>query len=447
MPTIRFGKVRRMLRSGKAKVVQRKPFTIKLEYESTEHVQPLNMGVDTGSSHIGVSVTKEDGEPILLATLETRTKDVADGMKVRQMHRSARRRNLRDKKKRRAKKAGTVFTEKKYKISGCDKEITCKLIKPGKIRFQNRKRPEGWFTPTANHLFDTHVNFIRKVSKILPITSASIEYAKFDIQKIDNPEITGKEYQNGRKQGHTNTSEYVLCRDKHTCQMCGKKTGSMNVHHVKWRTDGGSDVPENLICLCEKCHDKAHKNTRFDKKVKETFEGLKKRYEHTTLLNSIMPKLYEWLKANFQTVSKVYGYQTKDKRREFDLPKKHWIDAYLVSLGDIKPHDVSNYEPFYFKQFRRHNRAVIQRQEDRKYYIGKKKVANNRGKRTGQKGDSLKELVTKKGESILNKLTVKPATRPKRSSKPFGMGDVISFKGQVFTVKKGVESALIFNRL
>ncbi len=129
MPTTRFGKVRRMLKSGKAKVVQRKPFTIELQYESTEHVQPLSMGVDTGSSHIGVSVTKEDGEPILLATLETRTKDVADGMKVRQMHRSARRRNLRDKKKRRAKKAGTVFTEKKYKISGCDPGNLCRILK------------------------------------------------------------------------------------------------------------------------------------------------------------------------------------------------------------------------------------------------------------------------------------------------------------------------------
>ena len=91
-----------------------------------------------------------------------------------------------------------------------------------------------------------------------------------------------------------------------------------------------------------------------------------------------------------------------------------------------------------FKQFRRHNRANIKRQEDRKYYIGKKKVAVNRNKRTGQTFDSLKDLVTKcaEDESVLNQLTVKPATRPKRSTRyPFGMGDVVKFRGGIYVVK------------
>lgn len=147
-----------------------------------------------------------------------------------------------------------------------------------------------------------------------------------------------------------------------------------------------------------------------------------------------MPKFYEWLETNFQIVSKVYGYQTKNKRREFDLPKNHWMDAYLVSIEDSKPAEIP-IEHFQFKQFRRHNRANIKRQEDRKYYIGKKKVAVNRGKRDSQVFDSLIDLVEKEGEQILNQLTAKPATRPKRSQKPFGMGNVVKFENKFFTVK------------
>ena len=67
-----------------------------------------------------------------------------------------------------------------------------------------------------------------------------------------------------------------------------------------------------------------------------------------------MPKLYEWLEDNFLEVSKTYGYETKDKRREYDLPKYHWMDAYLIGIETLKPWDQMP-KPFYFKQFRRHN--------------------------------------------------------------------------------------------
>ena len=56
MPTARFGKVRRLLNSKKAKVVKRCPFTIRLLYEpETRIVQETVLGVDTGSKNIGVA--------------------------------------------------------------------------------------------------------------------------------------------------------------------------------------------------------------------------------------------------------------------------------------------------------------------------------------------------------------------------------------------------------
>ena len=63
MPTQRFGKVRRMLRDGLAKVVRRDVFTIQLLYEPKTHVvDELTLGCDTGYTHIGLSVTSSRKE-------------------------------------------------------------------------------------------------------------------------------------------------------------------------------------------------------------------------------------------------------------------------------------------------------------------------------------------------------------------------------------------------
>lgn len=306
MPTKRFGRVKGLLKTKKAKIVNYKPFTIQLTYESTEYTQPLTLGIDTGSSHIGVSVTTDAGEPVFLAELETRTKEVTDNVENRKLHRQARRRHKREKRKRRATKEGNTFDQKNYQIKGCEKTITCKFIKPGKIRFENRKRPEKWLTPTGNHLLNTHINFIKKIITFLPVTKVIVEYGKFDPHKLSDPDVKGRQYQNGRMKGYTNASEYVLCRDKHTCQGCRRKTGQMHVHHVIWKRDGGSDSPENLVTLCPLCHDKVHTKTEFNEKIVRKFEGLEKRFVHSTLLNSIMPRFYQWLESEFVSVSKTY---------------------------------------------------------------------------------------------------------------------------------------------
>lgn len=59
MPTARHGKVRRLLNSHLAKVVKRCPFTIQLLYPNTKETQPVSLGVDAGSKHIGLAATTE----------------------------------------------------------------------------------------------------------------------------------------------------------------------------------------------------------------------------------------------------------------------------------------------------------------------------------------------------------------------------------------------------
>jgi hypothetical protein len=108
-------------------------------------------------------------------------------------------------------------------------------------------------------LLDAHVKTIKLVHKLLPVSKTTLEVAQFDIQKLRNPEIAGKEYQEGLQLGFWNVREYVLFRDNHCCQWCKGKSKDLilNVHHIESRKTGG-DSPDNLITLCEACHDLIH---------------------------------------------------------------------------------------------------------------------------------------------------------------------------------------------
>ena len=60
---------RLLLKQGKAKVKKREPFTIKLNYETTNHTQGLTLGVDTGSRTIGTAVSKDNGDIVYMLSL------------------------------------------------------------------------------------------------------------------------------------------------------------------------------------------------------------------------------------------------------------------------------------------------------------------------------------------------------------------------------------------
>lgn len=439
MPTKRFGKVRKLLESGRARVVNRHPFTIQLLYETTEYTQHLELGIDPGGKDLGVIVREENGELVEAAHLETRTAEVTANMSERKMHRRSRRGHHREKRQQRAKKSKTCFEWKTYRIAGTEKPLRCKRIKPRLIRFHNRRRKEGWLTPTARHLLQTHINFIAGIAARLPVRVVRLEYAKFDLQKLDNPEIEGKEYQSGRKRGYTNTQDYVLCRDRHTCRLCKKSKSELRVHHVIWRSKGGADTPENLVTLCERCHERVHKSPKTDARVRKLFEGMTKRWVHTTLLNSIMLQLHQWLTEHFDKVEVTYGYETKEKRRELGLEKQHHIDAYLISLREIEEAVAIEWDKVTvheYRQFRRHHRQLIHAVRDRNYKVGNKIVAKNRKKRTGQDHDSLADLVDKQGRQIMASLRVLPGKKVIRSKfDDFRKGDAVRYKGRVYIVK------------
>lgn len=189
MPTTRHGKIRRLLRDKKAKVLKRCPFTIQLLYKTTDITQNITLGVDAGSKYIGLSATTEKKE--LYATEIELRSDIVDLLSTRRQNRRTRR-----------------SRKTRYR----------------KPRFKNRKRSDGWIAPSVRNKVDTHLTVIRRVHKILPIAEIIVEVAAFDIQKIKNPDIEDTEYQQGEQFGFWNVREYVLFRDGHTCQCCKGKS-------------------------------------------------------------------------------------------------------------------------------------------------------------------------------------------------------------------------------
>ena len=219
MPTTRCGHVRRLLKEQKAQVVTSKPFTIQLLYETDDVVQPLYLGIDPGRTNIGVAVVKIDGTAVFTAHLETRNKEIPKLMQGRKKARRARRTNgRRCRRQRRAKANGTISKKcvkqttaqngsasKRAKkigvikrhLPGCEKEVLCIGIKNKEAKFSNRARPEGWLTPTANQLLQTHINLVKKIQKFLPISDVVLEINKFAFMRLDNPNVQKWQYQQG----------------------------------------------------------------------------------------------------------------------------------------------------------------------------------------------------------------------------------------------------------
>lgn len=317
MPTENNAKVRVLLKQGRAKVVNRCPFTIQLLYNSTNYTQKITLGVDSGSKHIGISATTKD-KVLFESDVELRN-DIVDLLSTRrELRRSRRSRKLRYRKQ----------------------------------RFNNRKRSNRWLAPSVKQKVDSHIMMIAKVHKILPISNIVVEVASFDIQKIKNPTISGVDYQHGEQLGFWNVREYVLFRDGHKCQCCHGKSKDkiLNVHHIESRKTGGN-APNNLITLCETCHTGYHKG--IVKLPKTIHRGMS--FKDATFMGVMRWALYEKLKTIYSDVKFTYGYITKNTRIKNDLPKDHYIDARCISGN---PNAVSNGDIYYYKKVRCHNRRI-----------------------------------------------------------------------------------------
>jgi len=292
---------RLLLKEGKAKVKRRQPFTIKLlSQPATTYTQRLTLGVDTGSSVIGSAVATEQGEVVYLSEVTVRN-DIATTMKQRAKYR----RNRRNRKTR-------------YR----------------KARWRNRKNSikTGRFSPTMRSKIDAHLREIRFVQSLLPVTTILLETGTFDPHALKNPAVLRHKwlYQKGINYGFANTKAYVLTRDEYTCQHCkGKsKDQRLEVHHIVFRSQNGSDEESNLLTLCKTCHDALHRGEMTLKR-----HGKKKgSLNHATQMNSIRVQLLNRVEAE-----ETWGFVTKEHRQLAGLPKEHCFDAVMIATRGKLP--------------------------------------------------------------------------------------------------------------
>ena len=344
MPTSEY-RARKLLESKKATVYGYHPFTIQLTERETGDVQPVEFCMDTGYLHIGMSVKSEKHE-YLGMQVDTLTDE-------KQKHDSCRmyRRQRR--------------SRKRYRQS----------------RFNNRKRNDGWIAPSLEHKKDIHIQIISRISNVMPVTNITLEMGNFDTQVLKaleegNPLPQGIDYQHGERYGIATLREAVFARDKYTCQCCGRTIADgaiLHVHHIIYRSRGGTNRMSNLATVCDRCHTPANHKPRgklYNWKPKiASFKG-------ATYMTTIRWKLYNEVKSKFPDVNIhiTYGAETKERRRVFDITKSHVNDAFV--MGQFHPKHRS--KPVCYKKKRRNNRCL------EKFYDAKYIDARDGKKKSGQ---------------------------------------------------------------
>ena len=296
---------RLLLKQGKAKVKRREPFTIKLTYDTTEYPHELTLGVDTGSGTLGAAVSTDDGKIVYMSKVIVRN-DITDKMTQRANYR----RNRRSRKTR-------------YR----------------KARWLNRRNSikKDRFSPTMISKLNSHVKEIEYIKSILPISTLVLETATFDCHLMKNPLLANEKvkhwgYQNGANYGFEDTKARVLNRDNYKCQICkGKhKDSKLEVHHIIFRSQGGSDEAENLITLCHTCHKALH-----DGIIKVNLIGKTKgQLKYATQMNSIRCQLLK----RYPEAIETFGSVTKANRLLLkDVAKDHHLDACVIATGGKQP--------------------------------------------------------------------------------------------------------------
>lgn len=330
MPTFNIKKVRRMLKGGRAEIYRHEPFTIRLLYAESLDTQPVELCMDTGERHIGISVKSEKHEFVHAQY------DTLPDEKQRHDDRRGYRRQRR--------------SRKRYR----------------KPRFDNRRKPEGWLAPSVRNRKDLHVSLVLMYRKVCPLTSVTMEMGSFDTQALEaieagRPLPEGKDYQQGPRYRLNTLRDAVFYRDGHKCLLCGNTEGPFAVHHIGYWKGDHTDRMANLATLCtDKCHIPQN-----HKKGGALFGWQPKIHPMAgaAFMNSVRKVIANEIKEKTGLpVSKTWGGATKTARKALCIEKSHAGDAF--AMGGFHPKH--RHKEVVFAKRRRNNR-VLSRFYDARY--------------------------------------------------------------------------------
>lgn len=313
-------RARKLLAAGRARVHRRVPFVIRVVdcHASSCSFQALRIKIDPGSKVTGLALVKDvdqvnddtgeikrEAAVLSLMELVHRGRQISEALTARSAMRRRRRGNLR------------------YRSP----------------RFLNRTKPKGWLAPSLQHRVDTTLSWINRLRRWAPIASLSSELVRFDMQRIQSPEISGVEYQQGTLAGYE-LREYVLEKWGRRCVYCDKTDLPLQIDHIHPRSQGGSDRASNLTLACGACNQRkgARPVQEFlnsdPKRLSRVLAGAKRPLRDAAAVNATRWALANALKATGLNVELSSGGRTKFNRMTHKVPKTHALDAACV--GELK---------------------------------------------------------------------------------------------------------------
>ena len=303
-------RARLLLERGRARVHKMVPFTIRLvdRLSQDSAFQPLRIKLDPGSKTTGMALVREtpdNGVAVLnLFDLVHRGKQISEALTARRALRRRRRGTLR------------------YRAP----------------RFLNRTRPESWLPPSLQHRVDTAISWVNRLVKLVPVSGISVERVRFDTQALQNPEISGVEYQQGTLAGYE-VREYLLEKWGRKCCYCGAQNVPLQIEHLSPKSQGGSNRISNLALACAACNQKkgAQDIRTFLQKQPERLARILKHSKASlrdaAAVNATRFALADALRDTGLVVESASGGRTKFNRQRFGIPKTHALDA--VCVGDV----------------------------------------------------------------------------------------------------------------
>jgi len=307
----------RLLKRGKAAVFRRAPFTIILK-RAVEDIQTpdLRLKIDPGSKKTGLAIiNQQSGQVVFAAEIEHRGQAIKDGLDSRRAVRRSRR-----------------SRKTRYR----------------KPRFLNRKRPKGWLPPSIKSRVDNTKTWARRLIRFYPIVAISMELIKFDTQLIENPEVSGVEYQQGELEGYE-IREYLLEKWDRKCAYCGESDIPLQIEHIIPRSRGGSDRVSNLAIACKSFNQKKGNRTAEEFGFPEVQKRAKRPLKDAAAVNATRWYLLDGLKDFGLPVEVGSGGLTKFNRITRGLPKSHWIDAACVGKSTSAQINVGGINPLEIK--------------------------------------------------------------------------------------------------
>jgi hypothetical protein len=200
------------------------------------------------------------------------------------------------------------------------------------------------------------LTWVKRLMRLSPITALSMELVRFDMQAMENPEITGKEYQQGTLAGYE-VREYLLEKWRRKCAYCNRENIPLQIEHIQCRAKGGSDRIANLCLACEACNLK--KGTQdlavfLAKKpdlLKHILVLAKAPLKDAAAVNSTRQALYKRLQVLGFPVECGTGGRTKFNRVMRDLEKTHWHDAACVGASTPETLQIQGITPLLIKAY------------------------------------------------------------------------------------------------